>query len=429
MVKLNILREFLLSKKKINTSTYVWNTTSGLLDAFQSVIILMVIARTNGLYDAGVFSISYAIASLTVTVGKYGMRSFQVTDVLMKYSFEQYFSSRVFTCICMLLMSICYGVYGVVFNDYSNEKFFAVILVCTLKIIDSIEDVFHGDFQRRGRLDVAAKGLSIRFACGIAACSISLAITHNLIISLIVWIIVAVICFFVFTISISSTFVDVRLSFEYKKVQNILVACFALCVGSFLTIYIGNAPKYAIDSYMSEDAQACYNFLFMPVFVIGLFSNFIFQPVLHKLAEFWGKKELKSFWQIIIKQVFFIIGLTVAAEICAFWFGIPALSLLFNSNLVLYRFELCILMIGGGLLALSTLLSMIMVVIRHQKSFLLGYLLVAIIGKLFAGIFVSNFGLKGASCFYVLLVLLLVVYQIILFTIHAARDIKKMYKW
>ena len=34
---------------------------------------------------------------------------------------------------------------------------------------------------------------------------------------------------------------------------------------TFLIMYIGNAPKYAIDSVLSNQDQASFNYVFMPV--------------------------------------------------------------------------------------------------------------------------------------------------------------------
>ena len=48
----------------IERSSYIWNTIAGLIVSIQSAIMLIVITRTNGLEDAGVFSIAFAISSL-----------------------------------------------------------------------------------------------------------------------------------------------------------------------------------------------------------------------------------------------------------------------------------------------------------------------------------------------------------------------------
>ena len=72
------IKTFLLNDKNIEKSSYIWNMMGSLFMAFQSVIMLMILTRTVGLVEAGIFTIANANANLFLTVGKYGMRYFQV---------------------------------------------------------------------------------------------------------------------------------------------------------------------------------------------------------------------------------------------------------------------------------------------------------------------------------------------------------------
>ena len=93
---------------KIERASYVWNTLGGLVNAFQSVIMLMVLMRVSTPAVAGVFTIAYANANLFLNLGKYGMRSFQVSDVRQAYTFGAYLRSRVFTTAAMVVVSCAY---------------------------------------------------------------------------------------------------------------------------------------------------------------------------------------------------------------------------------------------------------------------------------------------------------------------------------
>ena len=63
---------------------YIWNSVNAILNAAQSPLILMVLTRTNGLNDSGVFSIAYAVATLLMFVGQYGLRRFQSSSKIWK---------------------------------------------------------------------------------------------------------------------------------------------------------------------------------------------------------------------------------------------------------------------------------------------------------------------------------------------------------
>lgn len=52
------------TQKKIVRDGYLWNSASGMVNAVQSVIILIFITRFAGIEEAGVFSIAYAVGVL-----------------------------------------------------------------------------------------------------------------------------------------------------------------------------------------------------------------------------------------------------------------------------------------------------------------------------------------------------------------------------
>lgn len=404
--------EWLFKTSNIARSSYFWNFFAGILNAAQSVILLIVIARTNGLYDVGLFSIGYAIANLTLTVGKYGMRNYQSTDIEEYYYFYDYFTSRLCTCAVMLLISTAYCAYGVFFVNYTYEKAVAIFLLCLWKTVDAIEDVFHGDFQQKGRLDVAAKALSVRLILGLAIYVLCLYFSRNLILSTFCCFLLSVVVFVWLTVLSEKRFSSIRGNLGVDRIKSLLIANFPLCAGGFFSIYIGNAPKYAIDACLSEEMQACYNFIFMPVFVISLLAGFIFKPVLTKLAKAEIEKNYPIFRSMVYKQIAVIIGISVFTVLCAYFIGIPILSWLYNVDLSNFRVELCILLIGGCFLGLVSFFTVVVTVLRKQKKLLLGYLCVALLAKFLSRFFVEHYQIMGASCLYAGLMFLVMIYFI-----------------
>lgn len=420
MVKL--LRALFITTKDIGRAGYLWNGISSLLVAMQSAVVLMVITRTNDIKDAGVFSISYAIASLMLYIGEFGVRRFQVSDLEEVYKFEDYFSARIISCVAMALSSIAYIGYGFVLENYSGEKCIVIALMCTIKLIDAFADVFYGRFQQKWRLDVAAKTTSFRIFLSTGVCIISLFITHDLITSMFIWLVFSIIAMCTSTLPTATYFCKIKIHFRYKIIKQILIECFPLFLGNFLLLYIGNAPKYAIDVYMNEEMQAYFNFIFMPVFTIGLLANFIFNPVLTRLAKKWADCEFKGFFKIVIKQTIYICVITILAVAFAYILGIHILSFIFGVKLGTYKMELCILLIGGGMLALVNFCAVVLTVIRQQKLLVWGYVIVSFLAKLLSDYFVNNYQIIGAAVFYTFLMGLLAICFICILSITAKRE-------
>lgn len=89
------LRKFLLNDKNIERNGYIWNMIGSMMNAFQSVFLLVIINRVLGEGESGIFNIAYANANLFLNMGKYGMRYYQVSDVKHEHSFGDYLTSRI----------------------------------------------------------------------------------------------------------------------------------------------------------------------------------------------------------------------------------------------------------------------------------------------------------------------------------------------
>ena len=409
------IKGIFLNTKDVEKSAYAWNTVSGLMFAMQSAVMLIVITRTNGIEDAGVFSIAYAIASLMSFIGEYGVRKYQVSDIKEKVSFTDYHSHRVITCIIMLITFVIYVGAGYIRGQYSTNKFWVIIFVCFLKLVEAYADVYYSRYQQSRRLDVAAKTNTFRIGISMAACMISLVITHDLLVSVIIWAAVALITMCMSSIIVASEFGGIHFRINKEALAKLTRECLPLFLGSFLLLYVGNAPKYAIDAVLDDTAQACYNFIFMPVFVIGLLANFVFNPILVKLAHKWDRRELKVFTKIVVRQLGVISAITLLAISVALTIGCPVLGWLYNANLHEYRMHLTILMVGGGMLALVNFFTVVVTVVRGQKHLMVGYVATAAAAKLLSQHFVAKYGIMGATVLYTgLMTLLAMTFAVVL---------------
>ncbi|MFT8340691.1 MAG: oligosaccharide flippase family protein [Clostridium beijerinckii] len=383
-------------EKSIYKKAFLWNVVGSMFNSIASLVLLLFVTRICGDYSAGIFSLAFATAQLILAIGRYGMRAYQATDVNESIEFSSYITSRLVTCIMMILSSIVY----IIISDFSKEKGLIIFTICILKMVDAIEDVFHGLLQQKNRLDIAGKLLAARNALTIIVFIVILFLSKNLFLT----------CFFTATISIIFCLVinirytykikQIKLNFSFLPLRKLFIDCFPLFIGTFLSLYIYNAPKYAIDKYMSSEFQTYYSIIFMPAFVINLFSEFIFKPLLTTLAICWNEKEIKKFNGIIIKLFMIITTITIVVIAGAYLFGIPVLSLIYGVNLHEFRQELIILLLGGGFGAGVYLLYNVLTSIRKQMSVLIGYLLVAIFATVFSPIFVHIDELYGASISY-----------------------------
>lgn len=380
----------------IKEKTFIWNILASTLNAGLSAVLLIGVTRISGVYEAGIFAIAFSIAQLMLTIGFFDMRAYQSTDIDKPISFKYYLSFRIITCSMMIVASVLW----VYFGDYSNYKKTLIVLMCFLKMLDALEDVMHGFLQQNRRLDIAAKLQTMRISITMGCFLIVLYLTKSLFYTLIITTIFSFTAILILNIPVIVNFTEVKLDFNYKFMKELFLACFPLFIGSYLTLYLGNAPKYAIDRYMSSEYQTYFGILFLPSFVINLFSGFIFRPVLTSLAEDWAKNERKKYTKKIIQLIVWGVGLTIIVFIGTYILGIPLLSFIYNINLVPYKRELLILIIGGGFNALNVILYYALTVMRKQNYLLFGYLITAIFAFFTAPNFVRHQGIFGAALAY-----------------------------
>ena len=196
-------------------------------------------------------------------------------------------------------------------------------------------------------------------------------------------------------------------------------------MGTFLSFYIGNAPKYAIDAQLTDEVQACYGLISMQVFIIGLLNGFIYQPILTQLAVLWKEKQVKVFVKKVLLECVIVAGITAAALIGGYLLGIPVLSILYHTDLSAYKAELLILLVGGGFLALSGFLLVALTIIRMQTISVVGYLITAVLAYVLSPIMVRKNGVMGASVLYTILMFLLSILFAIMMGYKLIAAVKK----
>ncbi len=115
-----------------------------------------------------------------------------------------------------------------------------------------------------------------------------------------------------------------------------------------------------------------------------------------RMSVAWTSGHMRQLIGDVIKVICLICGLTVAAVVAGYFFGLPILSWIYHrSDLNPFGSELTLLLISGGFIALSGFLTTVLTIMRRQRPMMIGFLLSAAVG-LTANWWVSTGGLLGA---------------------------------
>lgn len=412
-----IIRKFLLNDKNIDKSAVFWNALSAMMNSFQTMVLLMIITRGGSMEDSGIFVMAYAVGNLMLNVGKFGVRQFQVTDVLEKYSLKSYVSARKLSTLLMLVFTAAYVGYNLILDSYTLKKAIVVGLICFMKAIEAYEDVYHGRMQQKGRLDVAGKILGTRLFLFIVGFTALYIFTGNLLLTTIINVIITLLLAVYLNHIALKALNCIYVQDKKANVKALIAECFPLCACMCMNMYIANAPKYVIDTVVVDDVQTCFNIVFMPVFIIALLANFIFQPYLKRLGEIWANKDFSLFRKKIYQLSAVVVLACIFIVFVGRLIGTQILGLIYKVDLSEYKGLLTVFMVAGGIIALQNLFVIAITIVRYQKYMIYGYIMTAVI-ILAAGSFVLNsYGITALSIFHLGTMILLLLYCIGLFTI------------
>ena len=190
------------------------------------------------------------------------------------------------------------------------------------------------------------------------------------------------------------------LEFNKKAILKLLGVNLFICAYNFLSFYLVNAPKYAIDTYLTNDMQAMFNMLVMPATLMLLIGGFIINPILVDIAEKYEKNKKQELKNIIIKIIGLLLIFGIMALVGSYFCGTWFLQIVYGLSFKKYKMHLLLVIIGAILYTFTTILGTVFIAFRKIKV----QLVIAIGTTLFAFVIseylVSNFGLIGGFYSY-----------------------------
>jgi len=383
---------------------YLWNTAASLMTSLATVVMLLVVTRTAGIRAAGVYSLAIAVGQQFQTLGMYEVRAYHVTDVTHRFTFGTYLATRIVTVALMLVGITTYAV----LSSSDVHHCVLVTLVASLRVFDAFEDVYVCELQRVGRLDLGGRACFWRALSTTASFSGMLVATGNLLVSTVVSLVVSLVVMVGVYLPPSRGLFPLRPTWDPGPVVQVLLACLPLFLASFISMYLSNAPRFAIDRYLDPTQQGYFAILFMPAVTINLMSLVIFRPLLTSMASLWVDADLPGFNRLIRRGLMATVGAFAAVGTVTFFAGAPILGLVYGKDVSMFRTELMVLVLGGAMNAASVVLYYALTTMRLQKLAFVGYAVAAAAMTLLFVFLVPSHGLLGVSISYACAMALLV---------------------
>lgn len=192
----------------------------------------------------------------------------------------------------------------------------------------------------------------------------------------------------------------------------------------FLNIYLSNAPKYALDGNVTSSEQALFSIILMPATLISLCAVYLLQPYINRLSIFYLENKISEFRKAMRLITLGIIGIGIVCFIGATILGIPVLNFVYNVDLSNYLRSLQLIIVGGTLYAIVTILSTALTTFRNTKIQFYIYLIVSLIIFFISSSLVHIFGVYGGAYIYILSTIL----ELILYYVAYHKNLNKWIK-
>mgnify|MGYP004622654033 FL=1 len=389
---------------------FIWNILGTGFNAFNSLFFMIAVTRINGVDNAGIFTIAFSTACIIYIVGVYAGRIYQVTEPDKSITDKEYIINRIITTVAMLILVILFSV----IRGYDIFKSTVFLLLTTYKALEAFSDVIYGILQKNEKLDIAGKSLFFKSLISVIAFVAIDLITKNMIVSIISIILVSLLILIFYDLKNGIKYVDLKLPVKKENIIKIFKAGFFTFAISFLGMYVLNAPKYAIDTYLENNYQTIFGIIVMPATVIGLVAQFLIHPYLNQIVALYEEKNLKGLNKLALKLIIYILGVGVISSILAYFLGTQVLGLIYGLDLSTYRLGLLIIIIASTLYTIGVIYSSILTTVRETFSQFIIYIVMSIFAYIVANACTRVGQINGAVISY----LLIMAMQFLIYTIY-----------
>lgn len=384
--------------KDINKKNVIWNIIGATTSAFNSLLFTIIVTRINGVNDAGIFTYSFATACLLYFIGNYSGRAFQVTDLSKENTDTCYIYNRIITCIIMMTVSIIFAT----IKRYDIYKSTIFILLCIFKTLEAFSEVLYGIIQKNGELYKVGISLFIKALLGVATFFIVNYITRNLIIACTSIVIINIIFIIFYDIKNLKKHNISKSKFTIESNNRILKLGFFTFVLSFLSTYLLNASRYAIDNLSTNDMQTIFGIIIMPATFMGIIGQYIIQPALTKLANNIKNKDYIKLKRMIVSLLMMVLIIGILVFVIAYLLEVPVLELVYGIELKIYFISMMTIIIGSISYAINTVISTVLIAMRRTFGQAIIYGIVSIIATILSHYMVKKYQILGASITYMI---------------------------
>lgn len=378
---------------------------------------------------AGQFLLAYALVLPLSSLLNFNFRIVYVTDAAADTRFGYFIGSRI---ICNVALVLICSVVGSFFANGVVATYLTVLSMSLAAGIQSHSDLFSGYFQKRHRLDIAAKLNVIKAILNFAVVVFAFYLTRDVVIAVVSLAVSRFISYRVFDIPaanmletgqfrcrISAPFIA---RFSWGALRGLTWIGLPLGLNGVVSTLSPQIPRLVLANAEGLEAVGIFGSIAQVVVAGSLVVNALGAALVPRLTKAIGEGKSDEFWSVSVRVLGFAFILGMMGVLIAHFFGAPILVLLYTPSYGEFSPVLTLCMVSATLAYVGGLATMILAAMKAFRLILFASAIQCVSTLGFSLLLVSPYGSYGAAVSLVIANLVQVV-LVLLFLPLAARQV------
>ncbi|MDT0172778.1 oligosaccharide flippase family protein [Exiguobacterium sp. BRG2] len=373
-----------------------WSFMGNIIYTMSQFVILMLLSYGGDYDDVGKYGFALAVTAPIIKITNMQLNLIISSDQKHELNFSSLFKIR----IVFLVGSLLFLIISLFLLNFNRETYLIIVLIFFSKIIESLNDLIYGYFQRDHNINLVGKSKILKGIFSSITFAISYIISNSVIIALFV---LNITWLTILAIDLNKTVLyksDIKKNIDkYKK---IIIISFPLGIAGTFDLINVNIPRYLSQYFLTNTELGFYTIISYLMIAGGVLIDSICITFLPRLSRYIESKEFDNFYKMIKKINIFASILSILGIIISYFFGSFVLSILFNiSNLKVEKL-LVIIMFGCSFWYFSSFYNTYLYAMKIYKN-QLKIMIVCFAVTVLSGFYlVENAGLLGAGWVFVI---------------------------
>ena len=363
--------------------------------ALFQLLIMVIISKTLGITELGVFSLGLALSAPIMLFSNFGTRILWITGVTNGMSFRLFRNARLISSTAGLL--ICF-VFLTLYTQ-ASEYLPIMALIALSKVIENNADIYYADFHKNSNQKLICISLLVRGLFGVAGVAVGCIFFHSLL--------VAAILYFL-AWSVAHCLTDyiygkraIVLGSDEEKLSKKQLIWLAkqgapLAVSLFLVNFNMNIPRIILENQHGLEAIGIFSALYFFIQTGSVVINSIGQVILPVLSKLFDKGETKKHLKITLKTFGVIFVFSSVGAVFSYFFGEYFLNLLFSKEIAAYSSLLSLFFLLSPAQYLISIMSQVIASTKNNLSLMWCQVVMLVIVVCLSFVFIPVSDIKGA---------------------------------